>query len=94
MPVPHDALAPVRQTQALQLGQERLGFGLHSLNQQAPSSAPQNRRQRILDRFRLTQGNNGVIARHGVSLLWEVPAGSSPASIRRLSHPGITQIRA
>ncbi len=61
MPVPHNALAPVRQAQPLQLGQERLGFGLHSLDQQVPSSAPQNRRQRILDLVWLTKGDNDAI---------------------------------
>jgi hypothetical protein len=91
--VPHDALAPVRQPQALHLGQERLGFRLHRLRQQPAGAAPQDGRQRILDRVGVAEWDNGGIAHRGVSLLREVLAGSSPASIRRLSHATITQFR-
>ncbi|WP_424139110.1 hypothetical protein, partial [Roseomonas chloroacetimidivorans] len=41
-------------------------------------AAPQNRCQRILDRLRLTQGDNSGIAHLGVSLLREVQAGFHP----------------
>jgi hypothetical protein len=44
MPVPHDALAPVRQPLAPHLSQERLGFRLDGLRQQPACAAPQNRR--------------------------------------------------
>ena len=73
--VPHQALAPVRQPHALHRGQERLGLRLDRLGQQPAGAAPQDRRQRIVDRVGLTEGNNGAIARHGVSLLREVQAG-------------------
>ncbi len=72
MPVPDDALAPVRQPLALHLSQERLGFRLDGLGQQPTRAAPQNRRQRIVDRLGLTEGNNGGSAHRGVSLLREV----------------------
>ena len=55
MAVPHQAVAPVRQPHVLHQGQERLGFRLHRLRQQPAVAAPQSRRQRILDRVRLTQ---------------------------------------
>jgi site-specific DNA recombinase len=93
VPVPHDPFAPVRHSQALHRGQERLGLRLDRLRQQSPGAAPQDRRQRIVDLFRLTKGNNGAIAVHRRIA---PPGGSgrlSPASIRRLSHPAITQFR-
>jgi len=91
--VPHQPLAPVRQTRSPHLGQEGLGLRLDGLRQQPAGAAPQDGGQRIIDRGRLTERDNGAIARHGVSLLREVQAGSSPASIRRLSHTAITQFR-
>jgi hypothetical protein len=81
--VSHHALAPVRQPPILHHGQERLGFGLDGLGQQPAGAAPQDRRQRIIDRLRLTKGNNNAIAHRGVSLLWEVQAGF----ITRLDTP-------
>ncbi len=93
MAVPHNALAPVRQPRALHRRQERLGFRLDSLGQQPAGAAPQDGRQRVVDLVGLAEGNNGAIAHRGVSLLREVLAGSSPASIRRLSHAAITQFR-
>ena len=93
MAVPHHALAPVRQPRALHRGQERLGFRLDSLGQKPARAAPQDGRQRIVDLIGLAEWDNGAIAHRGVSLLREVLAGSSPASIRRLSHTAITQFR-
>ena len=75
------------------VGQERLGFRLDSLGQQPAGAAPQDGRQRVVDLVGLAEGDNGAIAHRGVSLLREVLAGSSPASIRRLSHTAITQFR-
>ncbi len=63
------------------------------LRQQPAGAAPQHGRQRILDRVGVAEWDNSVIAHRGVSLLREVLAGSSPASIRRLSHATITQFR-
>ncbi len=94
MPVPYQPLAPVRQPQAAHLGQKGLGFRLHRLRQQPAGAVPQHRRQRIVHLVRLTEGNNFGIARHGVSLLREVLAGSSPASIRRLAQAVVTQFPA
>ena len=90
MAVPHNALAPVRQPRALHRGQERLGFRLDGLRQQPAGAAPQDGRQRVVDLIGLAEWDNGAIAHRGVSLLREVLAGSSPASIRRLSHTAIT----
>ena len=92
VPMAHDPFAPVRQAQAPHRGQERLG--LHRLGQQPARAGAQDRRQRVVDDVWLTQGNNGAIACHRRIAPPEVRAGSSPASIRRLSHPGITQFRA
>jgi hypothetical protein len=94
MPVPHQPLAPVWQPQAAHLGQERLGFRLYRLRQQAARAVAQHRRQRVIHLIRLTEGNNSGIARHGVSPLRRVLAGSSPASIRRLPQAVVTQIPA
>jgi hypothetical protein len=93
MAVPHDALAPVRQPRALHLGQERLGFRLHRLRQQPAGAAPQDGRQRVVDLVGLAEGTTVlllVMAYRSSGRFW---AGSSPASIRRLSHTAITQFR-
>jgi hypothetical protein len=78
MAVPHDPVAPVRQVHVLHQGQERLGFRFDGLGKQPAGAAPQNRRQRIVNRSGLSQGNNGAIPHHGVSLLREVQAGFHP----------------
>ena len=88
--VSHQALAPVRQPHALHRGQERFGFGLHRLRQQPPGAAPQDFRERVIDGVGLAEADHSGIAHRGVSLLREVLAGSSPASIRRLSQSSIT----
>jgi hypothetical protein len=49
--------------------------------------------RRTAPRMEAAMRDNGAIAHRGVSLLREVRAGSSPAPIRRLSHPAITQFR-
>ena len=77
-PVPHQALAPIRQLLALHRRQERLGLRLDGLGKQPASAAPQDGRQRIVDGLGLTEWDNGVIPRHGVSLLREVQAGFHP----------------
>ena len=46
--------------------------------QAAASAAPQDGWQRIVDGLGLTEWDNGVIPRHGVSLLREVQAGFHP----------------
>jgi len=76
--VPDDTLAPVRQPLAFHRRQECVGFRLDGLGQQAACAASQDRRQRIVDLIGLTEGNNSAVARHGVSLLREVQAGSHP----------------
>jgi hypothetical protein len=93
MAVPHQALAPVRQPRALHLGQECLRLRLDGLGQQAAGAAPQDGGQRVVDLVGMAEGDDGGIAHRGVSLLREVQAGWSPASIRRLSHTAITQFR-
>jgi hypothetical protein len=56
---------------ALHRRQERVGLRLDRLRQQSPGAVPQDRRQWIVGfTIGLTQGNNGAIARHGVSLVW------------------------
>ena len=89
----HDAFPTVRQPAVSHRGEERIGFRFNSLGQQAPGAFSENRRQRVLDGIGLTERDNTAIARHGVSAPSGVQAGSSPASIRRLAHPAITQFR-
>ena len=76
--MPHHPVAPVRQVHALHQGQECLGFGFDGLGKQPTRAAPQNRRQRIVNRLGLPQANNGAIPLHGVSLLREIQAGFHP----------------
>ncbi len=45
---------------ALHQGQERLGFRFDGLGKQSAGAAPQNRRQRIVNRIGLSQANNGA----------------------------------
>ena len=78
VPVSHDALTPVRQTLALHRCQERFSFRLNGLGKQATGAASQDRRERIVDLIRLTEGDNSVNAHLGVSLLREVQAGFHP----------------
>jgi hypothetical protein len=66
---------------------------LDRLGQQPAGAAPQDDRQRIVDLVRLTQGENGSIARHGVSLLREVLAGFVTRLDTPLSQAAITQFR-
>src|SRR5207342_1762714 len=77
-PVPHQALAPIRQLHALHRGQERLGLRLDGLGKQPACAAPQDGRQRVVDRLGLTEWDNGAIPRHRVSFLREVQAGFHP----------------
>src|SRR3954454_1616865 len=62
--MPHQALTPVRQPQAPHPGQEGLGFRLNGLGQQPAGAAPQDGRERGVDRLRLMQRDNGAIACH------------------------------
>jgi hypothetical protein len=92
MAVPHNALAPVRQPRALHLGQERLGFRLDSLRQQPAGAAPQDGRQRILDRVGWRSGT--TVYRSS----WRIaPSGGSGRLVTRLDTPpfslAITQFR-
>jgi hypothetical protein len=60
--MPHQALTPVRQPQLPHCRQECLGFRLNGLGQQPAGAAPQDGRQRVVDRLRLMQRDNGAIA--------------------------------
>jgi Family of unknown function (DUF5372) len=48
--------------------------------------------QWIVDRLRLTERDDAGISRHAYRSSWEVLAGSTPASIRRLQSNVVTQI--
>jgi hypothetical protein len=63
----------------------------NGMGQQPAGAVPQDGGQRILRCHRLREWDNGAIARHGVSPLREVQAGSPPASIRRLPHVEVTK---
>ncbi len=58
MAVPNQALAPVRQLHLPHGGQERLGFRLDRLCQQSAGTVAQDGRERVVNRVRLTEGNN------------------------------------
>ena len=83
MAVPHHALAPVRQPRALHRGQERLGFRLDRLGQQPAGAAPQDGRQRILDRRRAGGGGQRCYRSS-----WRIaPSGGSGRLVTRLDTP-------
>ena len=90
--MPDQALAAVRQLQVAHAGQIGLGLDLDGLGQQLAGAGSQNIGQGIVNRVGLTKADNVGSLGHDVSLSEEVLAGSSPASIRRLSHTVITQI--
>ena len=83
MAVPHHAVAAVGQLQVLPLGDEGVGFGNQHLRQHSPSAFTCDFGQWIIDRFRLTERDDGGISRHGVSLL----SGGSGRLDTRLDTP-------
>jgi hypothetical protein len=82
MAVPHHAVAAVRQLQVLPLGDEGIGFRDKHLGQDSAGAFTRNFGQWIVNRFRLTERDDGVLA------------GSTAASIRRLQSNVVTQIPA
>jgi hypothetical protein len=84
----------VGQLHLLQAGQEGLHLGLDGLFQQPTRPGPQHRGQRVVNFLGLTKTDDGAIVVHGVSLLREVLAGSSPTSVRHPPHCVITQFPA
>jgi hypothetical protein len=67
--VRHHAVAAVWQLQVLPLGDEGIGFGNQYLRQHSPGAFTCDFSQGIVDRFGLTERDDGAISRHGVSLL-------------------------
>ena len=92
MAMAHDTVAAIRQFQILPHGDKGISFGDQHLSQHAAGAFTCKFAQRIVDGFRLTEGDDSSISRHGVSLLREVLAGLTPASIRRLQSIVVTQI--
>src|SRR6516162_6809165 len=83
MAVPHYAVAAVRQLQVLPLGDEGISFGNQYLRQHSPGAFTCDFSQGIVDRFGLTEWDDGAISRHGVSLL----SGGSGRLDTRLDTP-------
>src|ERR1700745_4501612 len=83
MAVPPHAVAAVRQLQVLPLGDEGIGFDNQYLRQHSASAFTCDFGQWIVDRFRLTERDDGAISRHGVSLL----SGGSGRLDTRLDTP-------
>src|SRR5882757_7075239 len=83
MAVPHDAVAAIRQLQVLPSGNEGVGLSNQDLRQHSPRTFTCNFGQWIVDRFRLTERDDGAISRHGVSLL----SGGSGRLDTRLDTP-------
>ena len=92
MAMAHDTVAAIRQFQVLPHGDKGVGFGDQHLGQHAAGPFTRKFAQRIVDGLRLTERDDSGISRHGVSLLREVLAGLTPASIRRLQSIVVTQI--
>jgi hypothetical protein len=92
--VPHQAVTAVGELVIGTAREEGVRFRLDRLREKAARAGAQDGGQRIVDLIRLTQGNNGAIATHGVSLLREVRAGWLPASIRRSPQTVITHFPA
>jgi len=87
MAMPDEAGTATGQTLLPHRGQERLGFRLDGLGQQPAGAFAQHGRQRIVDLVGVSKRMNGGIVLHGVSLLREVLAGWTPATIRRPLKP-------
>jgi hypothetical protein len=83
MAVTHDAVAAIRQLQVLTLGDEGVGLRDQCLRQHSASAFTRDFGQWIVDRFRLTERDDGAISRHGVSLL----SGGSGRLDTRLDTP-------
>ena len=83
MAVPHHPVAAVLQLQVLPLGDEGIGFGNQYLRQHSPGAFTCDFSQGIVDRFGLTERDDGAISRHGVSLL----SGGSGRLDTRLDTP-------
>jgi hypothetical protein len=65
------------------LGDEGIGFGNQYLRQDSPGAFTCDFSPGIVDRFRLTERDDGAISRHGVSLL----SGGSGRLDTRLDTP-------
>jgi hypothetical protein len=78
MAVPNQAVTPVRKLHTLHRRKECVSFCFDRLRQQPTGAAPQDGRQRVVDRLGLTQRDNGATACHGVSAPSGVQAGLHP----------------
>jgi hypothetical protein len=73
--MPHNPLPAIRQDAFGMLRDEGVGFGAECCGQHPARSVTGDLGQRIVNRFRLTQGDDVCIVLHGVSFLLEVLAG-------------------
>lgn len=97
MAVPHNTVAAVRQDLFGMARNESVSLGPQPSRQNPSHPVTRDLGQRIIHRFRLTQGDDVCIVLHGVSFLLEVLAGLStrhdtppsqtPSPISRLSSP-------
>ena len=93
MPMPDNALAPVRQFEIGMPGEERRELRLDRLPDQPLRAAPQNFGQRIVNFIWLTERDNTILV-HGVTLLREARVGVAPTPLRRSNHTVITHFPA
>src|SRR6056297_3208813 len=77
VPVPDNALTPIRKSLFGMLSNESIRFGPKRGGQHPAGPVPGDRGQWIRDRSKLVQRDNIGIICHGVSCLWEAPAGFS-----------------
>ena len=87
VPVPNHALPTIRKPLLGEPVEEGLDLGFERGHEHPARTFPGNLGERVLDRTRLAQRDDAGIVLHGVSLLLEVLAGSTPATIRRPLNP-------
>ena len=73
--MPHNPLPTIRQDVFGMLRDKGVGFGAERGGQHPARPVPGDLGQRIVNSFRLTQGDDVGIVLHGVSFLLEVLAG-------------------
>ena len=83
VPVPNHALPAIRQPLLGELAEKGLDLGFERGREHPARTFPGDLGERVLDGTRLAQRDDAGIVLHGVSLLLEVLAGSTPATIRR-----------
>jgi hypothetical protein len=91
--MPHNAMSTVRQPLFAETGNKRIRIRHQCFSKHTSRTLARNFCQRIINLFRLAEGQYRSIFFHGVSLLVRFWQALTPATIRRLQISAITQIR-